>query len=534
MKSGSSWVYYDEKGKVSTKKSDIVQGTIDGVNAWYYIENGKAVLDHNGVDHNINGWWYVKKGKVDFSYNGFAKNVNGWWYIENGKVTFNRNDVIHGKVNGEYAWWNVKGSKVIFNESIEQNINGWWYIKDGKVDFTKTSVEQNHSGWWYVKKGKVDFNYTGFAKNKNGWWYIENGKVTFNRNDVIHGKVKGEYAWWNVKGSKVTFNESIEQNTNGWWYIKDGKVDFTKTSVEHNHSGWWYVKNGKVDFSYNGIAENKNGKWFIVNGKVDFGANGWKTVNGEKYHIVGGKVSAGVQYIGSMTYNMGGTGVASEHTYKIGAATYLEDANSRLIGVDYEVKKWINQLGTYGSYPMACGAAAAYMAFQANDYGLELSGKSGWESFIYSCRQVRGSSFGKRYGNGIMTAAQLKACVQKNPKTQNVPMTVVTGSSVSLDRIKDSLTHGQTAAVVVGLGSSTHWIAVTGWYHSGNTTMYRIADSWPKDGKTSTNYVTSMTKREDAYYSDKLSASDLYSILKASNVISYHNGGQMLLFGNYR
>ena len=229
IKKDGSYIYYN-KGKISTVKTDIVQGTINGVNAWYYIENGKAVLSHNGVDHNINGWWYVKKGKVDFSYNGFAKNKNGWWYIENGKVTFNRNDVIYGKVKKEYAWWNVKGSKVIFNESIEQNINGWWYIKDGKVDFTKTSVEQNHSGWWYVKNGKVDFSYTGLAPNQNGWWYVENGRVNYN----YTGDAENENGIWRVENSKVNFKYNIATFENGKWsgYV-NGRKDPKAAVVAH-------------------------------------------------------------------------------------------------------------------------------------------------------------------------------------------------------------------------------------------------------------------------------------------------------------
>ena len=370
LKKNNSWIYY-RNGKEVTTGSDIVHGTVNGVNGWYYI----------------------KKGKADLSYDGFAENINGWWYVEKGKVTFKKNDVIQGTVKGENAWWNVKNSQVIFNETIEHNINGWWYIKDGKVDFNKTSVEHNYNGWWYVKKGKVDFSYNGFAKNDNGWWYIENGKVTFNRNDIIQGKVNGENAWWNVKGSKVVFNETVEQNTNGWWYIKkgkidfsyngfaeningwwyiengkvtfnrndviqgtvngknawwnvkgskvvfnetieqningwwyikDGRVDFTKTGVEHNHSGWWYVKNGKVDFSYNGAASNKNGKWFIVNGKVDFSANGWKTVDKNSYYCENGRVLKTDSFVDLKADELNGKMIriilSSAQNYSIGVA----------------------------------------------------------------------------------------------------------------------------------------------------------------------------------------------------------------------
>lgn len=226
VKEGSSWFYY-KNGKKSTETT-VINGTINGKHAWYYISKGKAVLN----------------------YNGFAKNSNGWWYIENGKVTFKKNDVILGTVNGQDGWWNVKESKVIFN----------------------TTIENNKNGWWYIKKGKVDFNYTGYAKNQHGWWYVEKGKVTFNKNTVINGTVNGKHGWWNVKGSKVVFNTTIENNQNGWWYIKNGMVDFNYTGFANNQNGTWYIVNGKVDFNKNGVVSGtvngKNSKWNVKGGKV--------------------------------------------------------------------------------------------------------------------------------------------------------------------------------------------------------------------------------------------------------------------------
>lgn len=207
--------WYVERGKVTFKKNDVIQGTVNGKNGWWnvkgskvifnetieqnrngwwYIKNGKVDFTKTSVEHNANGWWYVKNGKVDFNYTGFASNYNGWWYIENGKVTFKRNDVILGRVKGDSGWWNVKGSKVIFNTTIANNKNGWWYIEDGEVEF----------------------DYNGFAKNENGWWYVENGKVTFTKNGNIKGRVDGKYSTWIVKGSKVVGEaNSTSSSTSG-------------------------------------------------------------------------------------------------------------------------------------------------------------------------------------------------------------------------------------------------------------------------------------------------------------------------------
>ena len=247
-KNVNGW-WYVENGIVTFGKNDVIQGTVDGTNAWWNVK-GSKVLFNTTIENNRNGWWYIKDGKVDFGYTGYASNYNGWWYVEDGKVTFKRNDIIQGNVGGVNAWWNVKGSKVLFNTTIENNQNGWWYIKDGKVDF----------------------GYTGFAKNANGWWYVENGKVTFKRNDIIQGNVRGTNGWWNIKGSKVIFNTTIENNQNGWWYIKNGKVDFGYTGFAKNVNGWWYVENGKVTFKKNGRIkgniEGINATWTVKNSKV--------------------------------------------------------------------------------------------------------------------------------------------------------------------------------------------------------------------------------------------------------------------------
>ena len=475
--------------------ASIKNGFYNEGNSWVYYSGGKAItVGEDIVQGTINGehgWWYIKDGKVEFDYTGFAKNVNGWWYVENGKVTFAKNDVILGIVNKESGWWNVKGSKVLFNESVEPNINGWWYVKDGKVDF----------------------GYTGFAKNANGWWYIENGRVTFKKNDVIFGTVNGETGWWNVKNSQVIFNDTVEQNQNGWWYID----------------------NGKVDFSFSGLGANSNGTWSIVNGKVDFSQNGWKKIEGKTYYLQDGKRATGVIKLGEEYYYLGESGVlASNYSGKYGNADLKTNNSGVIISIDYPVKTWINQLNYYGCYPMACGAAATLMALQANGYAEELSGEAGWNSLMNAFRAVRGSSYGKRYGNGVMTSAQMKQCVAKNSKLASVPTTAFTGSDVTLENIKDVLVHGQTVSSLVALKSSTHWIAVTGWYKSGDSTVFKVADPWPKDGKSATNYVTTVTKREDAFYSDRISSSELWSVLNASHLLSWHGTRQMLVIGNYK
>ncbi len=331
------WYYYTD-GKVDTSQNSVIKGTVNGVNAWWYvvggevqldftgladykndngwwyINNGKVTFDHNGVEKNKNGWWYVKNSKVDFTYTGFATNSNGNWYIEKGKVTFNKNSVIKdttGAIGTKGTWWYVVGSKVktdFTGLADYKNDNGWWYIENGKVTFTQNTVAKNKNGWYYVKNGKVDFSYTGFASNSNGKWYVEKGKVRFNKNSVIKdttGAIGTKGTWWYVVGSKVKtdFTGLADyKNANGWWYIENGKVTFTQNTVAKNKNGWYYVKNGKVDFSYSGFASNSNGKWYVEKGKVRFNKNsvikdttGAIGTKGTWYYVSGSKVD--------LTYN---------------------------------------------------------------------------------------------------------------------------------------------------------------------------------------------------------------------------------------
>ncbi len=312
------WIYYSDGEAVSGK--DIVQGTVNGIDGWWYIVDGKVTYTTT-VAQNKYGWWYVDNGKVNFGYTGFAKNSNGWWYIKDGKVIFSTNSVIQDagkKIDGTSGWWYVIGGKVQTDFTGLGNYcndYGWWYIKNGKVDFSVNTVALNNYGWWYVTEGKVQFGYTGVADYSNdyGWWYIKNGKVDFSANTVaqnkygwwyvLGGKVQfgftglgnycNDYGWWYIQKGKVDFSvNTVAQNNYGWWYVADGKVQFGYSGVSNysNEYGWWYIKNGKVDFSFTGVASNKHGSWYVKNGKVDFSYNGFVTSGSSTYQIKDGKV----------------------------------------------------------------------------------------------------------------------------------------------------------------------------------------------------------------------------------------------------
>jgi len=222
--------YVMEDGTVQRNLNTILKGTVDGVEAWWLVRNGKVTYDTT-VAQNANGWWYVKDGKVDFTYSGYAENENGIWTIKNGKVDFSINDIIKTTYDGEEAWW---------------------LIRKGRLCTDTTTVAQNKNGWWYVEDGKVDFTYSGVATNENGSWLIEKGRVKFGVYDILRSQRK------------------LEDGTmeGGWYYFQNGKLQDAQETIAQNKYGWWYVEDGKVDFDYTGIATNQYGTWYVQDGET--------------------------------------------------------------------------------------------------------------------------------------------------------------------------------------------------------------------------------------------------------------------------
>ena len=147
------WYYY-KNSEVQYGLNDIISGTVNGINGWWHIADGKVVYDTT-VAKNSNGWWKISEGKVDFNYNGFAENSNGWWYCKGGKVQFGTNSVISGTVNDQYGWWHVVNGKVTFDNTVASNGNGWWVIQNGKVNFAFNGTYKTENITYMISGGKV-------------------------------------------------------------------------------------------------------------------------------------------------------------------------------------------------------------------------------------------------------------------------------------------------------------------------------------------------------------------------------------------
>ena len=127
---GEDW-YYIRDGRVDQNYTDVVYASMDGVDGWYYVENGELGYGIT-VAHNSNGWWYIgEDGKVDFSYEGVADNDNGIWYIKGGQVDFAANgfwEETSTMENGKVMPYQY----VITNGKVDENITGVYWTEVNK------------------------------------------------------------------------------------------------------------------------------------------------------------------------------------------------------------------------------------------------------------------------------------------------------------------------------------------------------------------------------------------------------------------
>ena len=276
----------------SAGEGGLVQTTVNGINGWWYMVNGKVSYINTLAQYG-NDWWCVHNGMIDFKYTGFEEYDGYYWYCENGHLNFYAEGLKFGIVNG---------------------IAGWWYVKDGAVNFTDTLV-QCGDDWWFVHNGMIDFGYTGFAEYDGYYWYCENGHLNFYAEGLIFGTVNGTEGWWYVKNGAVDFTDTLAQLGTDWWCVHNGMVDHGYTGFEeydgyywycengylnfyaeglvfgtvNGSEGWWYVKNGAVNF-IDTLVQYGDDWWCVRNGMVDFGYTGLVEYEGASWYCVNGRI----------------------------------------------------------------------------------------------------------------------------------------------------------------------------------------------------------------------------------------------------
>ena len=214
--------YYVENGKLNLDYRDVVSGTINGEEADWYVENGKATV-YSGAVKKDEKIVVVKDGRVDESYTGVACYNGLKYYAEEGTVDLN------------YT-------------GVAKNSSGWWNVKNGRIDDRQTKIIENEGDYYYVRGGKVDFNYSGVAGNEVGMWKVTCGEVNFDYTDVARAE------------------------TGILYYISGGMYKDDANGFISCNSGNWYVTNGIVDTStmgrVSGRLDGVDGEYPVVHGLV--------------------------------------------------------------------------------------------------------------------------------------------------------------------------------------------------------------------------------------------------------------------------
>lgn len=124
-------------------------------NTLMYFKSGKSDKTFSGFEKFEDNWYYLTDGIVDENLVDVIKgSVNGeeaWWYIANGKVSFI--DTVAKNANG---WWYIKSGKIEFVDAIGQNDKGKFYCKGGKVDFGFNGKVEINGIIYEIKGGKVE------------------------------------------------------------------------------------------------------------------------------------------------------------------------------------------------------------------------------------------------------------------------------------------------------------------------------------------------------------------------------------------
>ena len=331
------WIYF-ENGRWSKKSEQLVEGTISGKKAtWYIGQNAMAEIGYTGIKQIGLEIYYVREGQVDIendeliyiNENGY--NYKDWIFFEKGRANFDKHGICKCKYDGKNGYYLVKKGRLLKDDCFSKDSNGsWWYCKGGNARCGLTGLEwgtvNGKAGYWYIESGRVDFNksgvievdfvgskeawyvkdgfvsgdYVGFIYDSGDWWYCYNNIVVTSKKGIVKGVINGKDACWYVIDGKVDYKYSgFVSYSSNWWYVVDGKIDNSIDGVikgvVEDQNGWWFCEKGKVNFSKNdivkGAVSGQNGWWYVSGGKVQFvdsvekNSNGWWCVQKGKVNF---------------------------------------------------------------------------------------------------------------------------------------------------------------------------------------------------------------------------------------------------------
>ncbi|MCF0229921.1 MAG: C40 family peptidase, partial [Parasporobacterium sp.] len=173
--SNSKGDWYIQRGKLVSDMNGIVNGTVNGVTADWYVKDGK--VDYStGIAKTADKWSYVKDGKVLTTYNGFVKSSNSYWYFVDGVVDFNLRAIIYGTVFDNSDWWYVEGNKVLYPDPVmnDEYINIIKEDKENTIEiwedsFTPPVAPDGYLGSQIVEYAKAWVGVTPYVDAADRW-----------------------------------------------------------------------------------------------------------------------------------------------------------------------------------------------------------------------------------------------------------------------------------------------------------------------------------------------------------------------------
>ena len=351
-----SWGWYED-GQLQTSLTGIILGTINGIEAVYYIRNGiftKATGITQRINSDDDGWYYVQDG-VYTAATCTAQKIDGsdknWYNVLYGAAEINH---IHNMVKtnakeatctepGNKEYWTCSECNKSFSDNVGQNeINVKDYqiaalghrsvsvpsiaatcTKTGLTEGSRCSVCGNvikaqetipATGHNYVNGICVNCGDTqaqsGFVKVNNTWGWYRNGKLQTAMTGIVQGSIDGKENWYYIeKGifSKTTgFAQLADGSNNKWYFVSDGEI---KTGwVKYNNK--YYYFRPSTGILRTGWVKS-GGKYYYLNPSTGALKTGWLKYKGSYYYLSPktGNPVTGKQKIGGKTYTFNAYGV---------------------------------------------------------------------------------------------------------------------------------------------------------------------------------------------------------------------------------
>lgn len=323
MKSGSSWIYYDEKGEVKTGffnvKGKTYYGKSNGViltgwqlieGNWYCFENDGVMKQLEWVKNSNNQWVYLKEdGKMA---TGIVDTGKKWYYFSKDGA------MLTGWQKSGNDWYYMNAAGEMYRNAWLNSSGTWYYFGDkGKMSTGMAAIGK--ATYFFKDTGAMATDWV----SKDGKWYYANSSGEL---------VKS--TWKKVGSSWYYFGTNYMMSTG--WEIISGKRYYLNTSGELC-TGWvavgsdWYCTDGD-GACYTNCWKKMDGVWYYFkdDGKM---AAGWSTIGGKRYFMNASGAMQSGWFTSDKNWHLSDTDGAcyTETWKKVGGFWYYFDKNSKMV-----------------------------------------------------------------------------------------------------------------------------------------------------------------------------------------------------------